>query len=224
MALDSTPPNLQPPASSLRLIVGLGNPGTEHVFTRHNIGFMAVDALAERFHAGAWKKKFKSLAAASADPALLFLKPQTFMNLSGEAVAGALRFHKLAPEHIIVFHDDLDLQPGQVKVKQGGGAGGHNGLKSIDAHIGQDYWRVRLGIGHPGRGAVAVARSAEQSRQTKGDAVLNYVLSAFAKADKLWLKSLLEVLAAEFDALLNGKPNEYQSRIARKMNALQAKD
>jgi PTH1 family peptidyl-tRNA hydrolase len=209
MARDSTPPNLQPPASSLRLIVGLGNPGTEHAFTRHNIGFMAVDALAERFHAGAWKKKFKGLVAASADPALLFLKPQTFMNLSGEAVAEAIRFHKLAPENIIVFHDDLDLQPGQVKVKQGGGAGGHNGLKSIDAHIGHDYWRVRLGIGHPG---------------IKGDAVTNYVLSAFVKADKIWLKPLLEVLVAEFGTLLNGKPNEYQSRIARKMNALLAKD
>ena len=190
--------------SSLFLIVGLGNPGAEYDFTRHNIGFLTVDALAEKYHAGVWKKKFKSLMTTSNDPALLFLKPQTYMNLSGEAVGEAAHFHKIAPANVIVFHDDLDLLPGQVKIKQGGGAGGHNGLKSIDAHIGKDYWRVRLGIGHPG---------------VKGDAVTNYVLGAFSKADKTWLEPLLDTLTSDFQVMLDGKPNDYQSRIARKMPA-----
>ncbi len=186
------------------LIVGLGNPGSEYDFTRHNIGFLAVDALADQYKAGSWKKKFKGLLTASNDPSLLFLKPQTYMNLSGESVGEALRFHKLTPPNVIVFHDDLDLLPGQVRIKQGGGAGGHNGLKSIDAHIGQDYWRVRLGIGHPG---------------VKGEAVTNHVLSTFAKADKVWLEPLLDIVTAEFGVMLDGKPNDYQSRIARKMSA-----
>jgi PTH1 family peptidyl-tRNA hydrolase len=185
------------------LIVGLGNPGKEYDFTRHNIGFLAVDALADAHRAGSWKKKFKGLLTSSTEPALLYLKPQTYMNLSGEAVGEAIQFHKIAPEHVIVFHDDIDLLPGQVKIKQGGGHGGHNGLKSLDASIGKDYWRVRLGVGHPG---------------VKGEAVTNHVLGDFTKADKVWLASLLEVLTDEFAVMLNGKPNEYQSRIARKMN------
>ena len=182
------------------LIVGLGNPGTEYAKTRHNIGFMAADAIAAHAHADAWKKKFKALAAAPAKGDFLLLKPQTFMNDSGEAVAEAMRFHRLAPEKVIVFHDELDLQPGQVKIKQGGGAAGHNGLKSIDAHIGPDYWRVRLGIGHPG------AR----------EEVLNYVLSPFAKADRGWLDPLLDALAAEFDLLREGKIAAYLNRIAHR--------
>jgi len=189
--------------NAIQLIVGLGNPGTEYEATRHNIGFMAVDAIAERYSCGAWKKKFKGLVTThAAEPAFFLLKPQTFMNLSGESVAEAMRFYQLAPEDVIVFHDDLDLLPGQVKIKQGGGTGGHNGLKSIDAHIGQNYWRVRLGIGHPGE---------------KGDAVLNYVLNAFAKADKAWLNTLIETLAAEFDVLLEGKAVDYAKRITEKM-------
>jgi PTH1 family peptidyl-tRNA hydrolase len=191
------------------LVVGLGNPGSEYAGTRHNIGFMAADALAEHYGAPTWKKKFKGFVTASTDPALLFLKPQTFMNLSGEAVAEAMRFHKLMPKDVIVFHDELDLQPGQVKIKQGGGAAGHNGLKSIDAHIGQDYWRVRLGIGHPG---------------VKGDIVTQYVLGAFAKADKLWLEPLFEALAKEFGAMLAGKPTDYMSRVARHMNEVLKKE
>jgi peptidyl-tRNA hydrolase, PTH1 family len=186
------------------LIVGLGNPGSEYAATRHNIGFMAVDALADKYGCGPWKKKFKGLVTTSQDPALLLLKPQTFMNLSGEAVAEAVNFHKLTPKQVIVFHDDLDLEPGQVKVKQGGGSGGHNGLKSIDAHIGVNYWRVRIGIGHPGM---------------KGDIVTNYVLGAFAKIDKQWVEALLDVLTKEFEVMLDGKTNEYQSRINRKVTA-----
>jgi len=196
-------------SSPTHLVVGLGNPGTEYVATRHNIGFMAADALAERYVSPPWKKKFKGLATASNDPPLLFLKPQTFMNLSGESVAEAMRFHKLAPKNVIVFHDELDLLPGQVKIKQGGGSAGHNGLKSIDAHIGPDYWRVRLGIGHPG---------------VKGEVVTNYVLGAFAKADKTWLETLLDALAKEFDVMLLGKHTDYASRVVRKLTAVLTKE
>ena len=191
-------------SNSPHLIVGLGNPGGEYDLTRHNVGFMAADALAGFYKAGMWRKKFKGLLTTCGDPALLFLKPQTYMNLSGESVGEALHFHKMTPAQVIVFHDDLDLLPGQVKIKQGGGAGGHNGLKSIDAHIGQDYWRVRLGIGHPSPGV-------------KGEIVTNYVLGNFTKADKAWLETLFEALTSEFHVMLDGKPNDYQSRIARKM-------
>ena len=177
--------------SPSHLIIGLGNPGDDYIRTRHNIGFLAVDSIATQYHCPPWKKKFRSLMTAADD--FLLLKPQTFMNLSGEAVGEALRFYQLTPEQVIVFHDDLDLLPGQVKIKQGGGSGGHNGLKSLDAHIGQNYWRVRLGIGRP---------MTEQGVPVKGDVVSNYVLNPFAKADKVWLEALITALAREFDALL----------------------
>jgi PTH1 family peptidyl-tRNA hydrolase len=127
------------------------------------------------------------------------------MNLSGESVAEAARFHKIAPKNVIVFHDDLALPPGTLKIKHGGGSGGHNGLKSIDAHLGPDYWRVRIGIGHPGE---------------KGDIVTQYVLGNFAKADKLWLQPLLDSLVGEMEVFLKGKTAEYAARIARKMTAV----
>jgi PTH1 family peptidyl-tRNA hydrolase len=186
-------------STSTRLIVGLGNPGPEHVMDRHNIGFMALDAIAVRYELPVWKRKFKGQLTVGTNPAFLLLKPETFMNLSGEAVGEAMRFHKMVPDQVIVFHDDLDLQPGQVRIKQGGGSGGHNGIKSIDAHIGPDYWRVRLGIGHPG---------------VKGDAVSNYVLGGFAKADHKWLEDLLIALAGELELLLAGKMTEYSKRVA----------
>jgi len=182
------------------LIVGLGNPGDEYLFTRHNIGFLAADAIAEKYLCPAWKKKHKALITSCDRPAVLIQKPQTYMNLSGEAVGEAMRFHKLEPKDVIVFHDDLDLLPGQVRVKKAGGTGGHNGLKSIDAHIGQEYWRVRLGIGHPGQ---------------KGDVVTNYVLGSFAKADITWLEPLLYACAKEFELLLTGSMNDYQSRVTQ---------
>lgn len=185
------------------LIVGLGNPGEEYANTRHNIGFMAVDAIADDCKAGAWKKKFKGLITqASLDDAdLLFLKPQTYMNLSGESVAEAMRFHKLAPKDVIVFHDELDLEPAQVKVKQGGGNAGHNGLKSIDAHMGVNYWRVRLGIGHPGQKA----------------AVSNHVLDTFSKADAKWVKPLLDALTSEFGVMLGSKKSEYAAHVKKRL-------
>jgi PTH1 family peptidyl-tRNA hydrolase len=183
-----------------KIIVGLGNPGPDYLFTRHNIGFMAVDSLAHVLRAKPWQKKYKAeiATAHAADRNLLLIKPHTFMNLSGESVGEAMRFFKLSPDQVIVFHDDIDLAPGKVKVKQGGGNGGHNGLKSLDAHIGPHYWRVRLGVGHPGNSAD----------------VSNYVLGAFAKADRLWLEPLLEALTDEIDLLLADKPADFMNRIA----------
>jgi PTH1 family peptidyl-tRNA hydrolase len=182
------------PAPS-HLVVGLGNPGDEYAGTRHNVGFMAVDAIAAHYKLPSWKKKFKSQLTGVG---FILLKPLTFMNISGEAVGEAMRFYQLMPEDVIVFHDDLDLLPGKVKIKQGGGPGGHNGLKSLDAHIGPDYWRVRIGIGRP---------------DVKGDAVTNYVLGNFAKADKQWLAPLLEKLAGEFNLLMEDKTAEYVKRL-----------
>jgi peptidyl-tRNA hydrolase, PTH1 family len=183
-----------------RLIVGLGNPGPEYALTRHNIGFMAVDAIASAAHAASWQRKFRGQIAAAEIQGhnLLFLKPMTFMNLSGESVGEAMRFYKLAPADVIVFHDDIDLLPGKVKVKQGGGNAGHNGLKSIDQHIGPDYWRVRLGIGHPG----------------DKDQVYDYVLHPFAKADNVWLAPLLDAVTENFHLMLDGKVNEFSKRIS----------
>ena len=190
-----------PPA---HLIVGLGNPDAEYAHTRHNVGFMVAEALAEHYHCQPWKKKFKGLLTGCDAPPFLLLKPQTYMNLSGESVAEALRFHKMTPAQVIVFHDDLDLNPAQIKIKQGGGAGGHNGLKSIDAHIGKDYWRVRIGIGRPVTAA---------SHPNKDEAVSNYVLGNFAKADQAWLTPLLAAMATESSLLLNGKRDEYLARL-----------
>jgi len=186
------------------LIVGLGNPGEDYARTRHNIGFMAVDAIAAHYRCPAWKKKCHGLLTSS--ERFYLFKPQTFMNLSGEAVVAAAGFFKLEPEHIFVFHDDLDLLPGQVKIKRGGGSGGHNGLKSLDAHVGTDYWRVRLGIGRP---------TTEQGVPVKGDAVTNYVLNPFAKADKVWLEPLLAALASELDLLLDGEKGDYMDRLPK---------
>lgn len=183
----------------MKLLIGLGNPDKEYADTRHNIGFMAADAIAARYGCPPWKRKFKGMITASSAPDFLLLKPMTFMNLSGESAGEAMRFHKLAPENVIVFHDELDLQPGQVKIKQGGGHAGHNGLKSLDAHIGKDYWRVRLGIGHPG---------------TRGeDDVSDYVLSPFAKKDKVWLEPLLEAVASGLNMLLEGKYSDYLAHL-----------
>lgn len=164
------------------LLVGLGNPGPKYAKNRHNIGFMAVDEIAADHGAQAFKSKFQGMIAdiqLSGQKALA-LKPMTFMNNSGQSVAAAAKFYKIPPEKIVVFHDELDIAPGKVKVKKGGGAAGHNGIKSIDSHLGtQDYWRVRLGIGHPGDRA----------------AVHNYVLGDFAKADADWLEALINTLS-----------------------------
>ncbi|MGH7109981.1 MAG: aminoacyl-tRNA hydrolase, partial [Stellaceae bacterium] len=136
----------------MRLIVGLGNPGAQYARNRHNIGFMTAEAIARGHGFTPFRNRFKGEVAEGtiAGARRLLLKPQTFMNLSGESVGAAARFFKLAPEEVVVIHDELDLKPGKLRVKRGGGNAGHNGLRSIDAHLGPDYWRVRIGIGHPG--------------------------------------------------------------------------
>jgi PTH1 family peptidyl-tRNA hydrolase len=183
------------------LLVGLGNPGGAYARNRHNIGFMAADSIVRRHSFAAWRSKFHGhVAEGSIDgEKALVLKPATFMNLSGQAVAEAARFHKIEPERIIVFHDDLDLLPGKVRVKKAGGAGGHNGLKSIDAHLGNDYWRVRIGIGHPGH----------------KDLVTPWVLSDFAKADELWLPALLDAVATYLPLLAAGNDSGFLTKLAQ---------
>ena len=155
------------------LVAGLGNPGSRYAKQRHNIGFMAADAIARRHSFSNWSKKFKGELAEGdiAGEKILLIKPQTMMNLSGNAVGEAMRFYKLAPEDLIVIYDELDLEPGKVRIKRGGGNGGHNGIKSIDAHCGKDYRRLRLGIGHPGH----------------KERVTGHVLGNFAKSDHDWL-------------------------------------
>lgn len=182
------------------LVVGLGNPGSEYVGTRHNIGFMAVDELVRRHSFTPWKTKFQGEIAEGsiAGEKVVVLKPQTFMNLSGQSVGMAARYLKVTLPHVLVVHDELDLLPGRVRVKTGGGAGGHNGLKSIDAHLGRDYRRVRLGIGHPG----------------DKNLVTSYVLHPFAKADQLWLPSLLEAVADGFPALIAGDDAGFMNKVS----------
>lgn len=189
----------------MKLFVGLGNPGQEYAFNRHNVGFMAVDAIAAAHDFLAWRKRFSGVAAEARlgrEPVLLF-KPQTFMNESGRAVGEAARFYKLELGDIIVFHDELDLAPGKVRVKIGGGGAGHNGLKSLSAHIGNDYVRVRIGIGHPGR----------------KDRVSGYVLHDFSKADHAWLEPLLGAIAENAPYLAEGANDKFQSRVAHALQA-----
>jgi len=182
------------------LLVGLGNPGPDYARNRHNIGFMAADLLVRRHSFGPWRSRFQGeTAEGSIDgEKVLALKPATFMNLSGQSVAAAARFLKIPLSDIVVLHDELDLPPGRLRVKTGGGAGGHNGLKSIDAHLGKDYRRVRLGIGHPG----------------DKDRVAGYVLSDFAKADESWLPPLLDAVAESFPLLLGGDEAGFMNRVS----------
>ena len=187
------------------LIVGLGNPGKSYAGNRHNIGFMAVEAIAAACAAAPFRRKFQgelTEARIGADRALL-LKPETFMNESGRSVAEAARFHKIPTADIVVFHDELDLAPGKLRVKRGGGDAGHNGLRSITAHMGGDYRRVRLGIGHPGDKAL----------------VHGYVLSDFAKAEKPWVDALCDAIAKNSAALAKGDDSLFQTRIHAAMQA-----
>jgi PTH1 family peptidyl-tRNA hydrolase len=186
----------------MRLIVGLGNPGTRHARNRHNIGFMAADAIARRYGLPPFRNRFRGEVTEGtiAGERRLLLKPQTFMNLSGESVAAAARFFKLSPAELVVLHDELDLRPGKVRVKRGGGSAGHNGLRSIDALLGADYWRVRIGIGHPGL----------------KDLVLPYVLQNFPAAElSLWVTPLVDAIAETIGLLLSGMPDAFMSEVAR---------
>ncbi len=181
------------------LIVGLGNPGSKYENNRHNVGFMAVDAIAHRHSFSPWSKKFQGLVADGrlGDEKVLLLKPQTFMNLSGQSVGEAMRFHKLSSSDVVVLYDELDLAPGKVRIKTGGGAGGHNGIRSMDAHCGKDYRRVRIGIGHPGI----------------KEMVTHHVLGDFAKADRDWLDPLLDAIADNAAMLVKGDDNGFMTRL-----------
>jgi len=162
----------------VRLFVGLGNPGAKYAHNRHNVGFMALEQIAADHGFSPWRGKFQGAFSEGrlGREKVILLKPETFMNLSGQSVGEAMRFYKLEPEDVTVFHDELDLAPRKIRVKQGGGHAGHNGLRSIHQHIGPDYWRVRIGIGHPGH----------------KDRVSGYVLHDFAKADADWLDDFEE--------------------------------
>jgi PTH1 family peptidyl-tRNA hydrolase len=189
------------PSSGLLLWVGLGNPGPEYARNRHNIGFMALDAIASRHGFTPWRSRFRGLVADGtvAGRKVLALKPQTYMNLSGESVQAAMAFFRVPLDHVTVFHDELDLVAGKVRVKKGGGNAGHNGLRSITQHCGgPDFWRVRLGIGHPG----------EKERVT------GHVLGDFAKSDREWVETLLDRIAEAAPFLAEGRDDQFMNTIA----------
>jgi PTH1 family peptidyl-tRNA hydrolase len=187
------------------IIAGLGNPGSKYADNRHNIGFMALDAIQRRPEFSPWSKKFKAEISEGelGGEKVLLVKPQTFMNLSGESVGEAMRFYKLGPENIVAIYDELDLPPGKARIKTGGGHGGHNGVKSLDAHCGKDYRRLRLGIGHPG--------SKEQ--------VHNHVLGDFAKSDRVWLDPLLDTLADNAAMLVKAEDSQLMNKLALAVGA-----
>ncbi len=185
----------------MKLFVGLGNPGSEYARNRHNIGFMAVDAIAAEHGFSPWRAKFNGQIAEGrlGSEKVLLLKPGTYMNLSGDAVQAALGFYKLVPDDVVVLHDELDLAAGKARLKTGGGSAGHNGIRSIDAHIGPEFTRVRLGIGHPGDKRL----------------VSNYVLGDFAKSDADWLDDLMRGIAEGAPDLANGDGARFLNSVAR---------
>ncbi len=187
------------------LFVGLGNPGSSYAGNRHNIGFMALDAVAKQHRIGPWRRRFQGVAAEGpiAGKRVLLLLPGTFMNESGRAVAEAAHFYKLAASDITVFHDEIELPPGKVRVKVGGGIAGHNGLRSVSEHIGNGYRRVRIGVGHPG----------------VKDRVQGYVLSDFAKSERPWVEALCTVTAENVELLAEGKDASFQNKVHLAMQA-----
>lgn len=182
------------------LIVGLGNPGPKYEKQRHNVGFMAVDEIHRHENFSPWKVRFQGLTAEGqiGGEKTLLIKPATFMNESGRAVGEAVRFYKIELNNVVVLYDELDLAPGKVRVKTGGGAGGHNGIRSLDAHIGKEFRRVRIGIGHPGH----------------KDRVSGHVLGDFAKSDYVWLDSLLDEIGRNAEFLVKGDDAGFMNRIA----------
>jgi PTH1 family peptidyl-tRNA hydrolase len=184
----------------MKLIVGLGNPGAKYARNRHNIGFMAVDRIAADHDFGPWKSKHQGSVSEGrfGSTRAVLLRPETFMNKSGDSVAAAMRFYKIEPEDVIVLHDELDLAPGKVKAKMGGGHAGHNGLRSIHGHLGPDYGRVRLGIGHPGH----------------KDRVAGYVLSDFAKAEADWLEDVLRGVSDGAEYLAEGDMAKFMNAVS----------
>ncbi len=181
------------------LIAGLGNPGPEYAGHRHNVGFMAVDAIHRRHGFGPWRRRFRGEVAEGtlSGEKVLLLKPLTYMNESGRAVGEAMRFYKLAPGDVLVIHDEVDLPPGKFRMKAGGGTAGHNGLRSIGAAIGDGFRRMRIGVGHPG----------------VKEMVPHHVLHDFAKADRVWLEPMIEAIADNAALLAEGKDNTFANRI-----------
>lgn len=184
------------------LLVGLGNPGSEHRRQRHNVGFMAVDAIAERHNFQPFKKRFHGEIAEGVLNGVktLLLKPLTYMNLSGKSVGEAAHFYKLPPAQVVVVHDELDLAAGKIRMKLGGGHAGHNGLRSVDAAIGPNYRRLRIGIGHPGK-----------------DLVLGYVLQNFQADEQVWLAPLLDAMANEAGYLAKDDDAGFMTKVALRL-------
>lgn len=191
----------------MRLIVGLGNPGSEYALNRHNVGFMAVDEIVRRHNFTPYKQKFNALISEGrlGTEKVLIIKPQTFMNLSGQAVGEAMRFYKLEADDVIVLYDEIDLAPAKFRVKFGGGVAGHNGLKSMTQHIGNDYHRVRIGVGRP----------------VQKNQVANYVLGNFGKADREWLVPLLESMADAAPKLTDEKLQNFKAAVEQKLAKLE---
>ncbi len=189
----------------MRALIGLGNPGGQYAGHRHNVGFMAVDRIAERAGIGPFRSRFQGLVAEGrlGDERVLLLKPQTYMNESGRSARQAMDFYKLAVEDIVVLYDELDLAPGKLRVRQGGGAAGHNGIRSLARHCGPDFWRVRIGIGHPGR----------------PERVQGYVLHDFGKADQDWLGPMLDAIADNAGLLAGADAANFMNRVAMAMQA-----
>ncbi|BCG78725.1 aminoacyl-tRNA hydrolase [Mesorhizobium sp. 113-3-3] len=182
------------------VFAGLGNPGAKYAHNRHNVGFMAADAIARRHSFSPWSKKFQGLIAEGtiAGEKIILIKPQTFMNLSGQSVGEALRFYKLELSALTVFYDEIDLAEGKLRIKTGGGAGGHNGIRSIDGHVGNAYRRVRIGVGHPG----------------VKEMVQHHVLGDFAKADREWLDPLLDAIADNAAMIVKGDESGFMNKAA----------
>jgi PTH1 family peptidyl-tRNA hydrolase len=190
---------------SMLLIVGLGNPGSGYAGNRHNIGFMAVEAIAKRHGIGPFRRRFQGVSAEGplGGERVLLLLPGTFMNESGRAVAEAVNFYKLGLSDIVVLHDEIDLAPGKVRVKTGGGSAGHNGLRSISSHVGNDYRRVRIGVGHPGL----------------KEMVHGYVLADFAKSEREWVETLCGLIADNAALLAKGEDASFQNKVHLAMQA-----
>jgi PTH1 family peptidyl-tRNA hydrolase len=189
----------------MRLLVGLGNPGARYAGNRHNIGFMVVEVIARRHGIGPWRRRFQGVAAEGtlAGERVILLLPGTFMNDSGQAVAEAAHFYKIGVGDIAVFHDEIDLPPSKLRVKTGGGIAGHNGLRSISSHVGNDYRRVRIGVGHPG----------------VKELVHNYVLSDFAKAERPWVEAISGIIADNAGMIAKGEDASFQNKVHLAMQA-----
>ena len=188
----------------MHLLVGLGNPGPKYQGNRHNIGFMAVDEMVRRHGFSSWRKRFQGETSEGqfAGEKVLVLKPMTYMNESGRSVGAAMSFYDIDPAQVIVLYDELDLEPGKVRVKLGGGAAGHNGIRSMIAHVGPHFQRVRIGIGHPG----------------DKNLVHPHVLSDFAKADRAWVEPLIDAVAEHLPLLVNGEEATFQNKVHLALN------